>query len=66
MQCNRRVEKFVRERLNELTVEDIFERRLALETFEGQEAEKRRDRIRQLYNTIVSDVTEQNGKEETA
>ena len=60
------IERVEQETLNELTVEDIFERRLALETFEGQEAEKRRDRIRQLYNTIVSDVTEQNGKEETA
>ena len=55
-----------RETLNELSVEDIFERRLALETFEGQEAEQRRDRIRQLYSGIVSEVTAQDGQEANA
>lgn len=51
------------ETLNELSVEEIFERRLALESFEGQEAEQRKARISQLYNTIVSEVQEQNGQE---
>ncbi|CAA6808700.1 MAG: Exonuclease SbcD, partial [uncultured Thiotrichaceae bacterium] len=49
------IEQVEQETLNELSVEDIFERRLALETFEGQEAEQRRDRIRQLYSGIVSE-----------
>lgn len=60
------IEQVEQETLNELTVEDIFERRLAQETFEGREAEQRRDRIRQLYTGIVSEVTEQNGQEASA
>lgn len=60
------IEQIEQETLNELTVEDIFERRLALETFEGQEAGQRRNRIRQLYSGIVSEVAEQNGQETSA
>lgn len=60
------ISQLKQETLHELSVEDIFERRLALETFSGQEAEQRKLRINQLYQAIVSEVEEQNGQEAEA
>ena len=51
-----RIEQQEKETLSELTVEDVFERRLALELFEGEDEQKRRDRIFDDFKQIVEEV----------
>ncbi|PWQ95366.1 exonuclease subunit SbcD [Leucothrix arctica] len=45
-----------KETLNELSVEDVFERRLALETFETKSDQQRLARIRETFGEIVEVV----------
>ena len=45
-----------KETLNELSVEDVFERRLALETFETESEQQRLTRIRESFGEIVEVV----------
>lgn len=51
-----RLEQQEKETLAELTVDDVFERRLALETFEGDMAEERRSRILNDFRQIAEEV----------
>ena len=51
-----RIEQQEKETLAELTVEDVFERRLALVKFEGKEEQQRRDRIMGSFRKIVEEV----------
>ena len=45
-----------KETLNELSVEDVFERRLALESFETEPEQQRLGRIRDTFGEIVEAV----------
>ncbi|MCF7353299.1 exonuclease subunit SbcD [Vibrio sp. CK2-1] len=47
------------ETLAELTPQDVFHKRMSLESFEGEEAEVRQQRIMQQFDQVVSDVLEQ-------
>ena len=47
------------ETLAELTPQDVFHKRMSLESFEGEEAEARQQRIMQQFDQVVSDVLEQ-------
>ena len=51
-----RIEQQEKETLAELTVEDVFERRLALAVFEGDAEVQRRDRIIEDFRKIVEEV----------
>lgn len=51
-----RIEQQEKETLAELTVHDVFERRLALELFEGEVQQLRRSRIIDDFNQIVEEV----------
>ncbi|WP_174849417.1 exonuclease subunit SbcD [Yersinia artesiana] len=54
-QRNNSIERQEKETLNELSVTDVFERRLALET---DLAEPRQERMRQMFNLVVEDITQ--------
>ncbi|CAM4159162.1 exonuclease subunit SbcD [Yersinia intermedia] len=54
-QRNNSIERQEKETLNELTVTDVFERRLALEP---DLAEPRQQRMRQMFNQVVDDITQ--------
>ena len=47
------------ETLAELTPQDVFHKRMSLESFEGEEAEARQQRIMQQFDQVVLDVLEQ-------
>ncbi|EPC1669870.1 exonuclease subunit SbcD, partial [Yersinia enterocolitica] len=49
------IERQEKETLNELSVTDVFERRLALE---ADLAEPRQERMRQMFNLVVEDITQ--------
>ena len=51
-----RIEQQEKETLAELTVEDVFKRRIALEQFEGEAEEHRRDRILEDFRQVVEEV----------
>lgn len=51
-----RIEQEEKETLAELSVEDVFERRLALEQFDGEQEQARRDRITKDFRQIVEAV----------
>ena len=48
------------ETLNELSVEDVFERRLALERFETEQEQERLGRIRNTFSDIVESIKLEN------
>lgn len=54
-QRNNSIERQEKETLNELSVTDVFERRLALE---ADLAEPRQERMRQMFNLVVEDITQ--------
>lgn len=61
-QRNNSIERQEKETLNELSVTDVFERRLALE---ADLAEPRQERMRQMFNQVVEDITQgKDGAEE--
>ncbi len=47
------------ETLAELTPKDVFNKRMSLESFEGEEAQARQSRIMQQFEQVVSDVINQ-------
>ncbi|WP_431687921.1 exonuclease subunit SbcD [Hahella sp. NBU794] len=51
-----RLERLEKETLAELTVEEVFERRLAQEVWEGEDAEARRQRLMGMFRLVESDV----------
>ncbi|HDL8769855.1 TPA: exonuclease subunit SbcD, partial [Yersinia enterocolitica] len=59
-QRNNSIERQEKETLNELSVTDVFERRLALE---ADLAAPRQERMRQMFNLVVEDITQ--GKDAT-
>ncbi|WP_145595274.1 exonuclease subunit SbcD [Yersinia aleksiciae] len=54
-QRNNSIEQQEKETLNELSVSDVFERRLALE---ADLAEPRQQRMRQMFNQVVEEITQ--------
>ncbi|MDN0122446.1 exonuclease subunit SbcD [Yersinia aleksiciae] len=54
-QRNNSIERQEKETLNELSVADVFERRLALE---ADLAEPRQQRMRQMFNQVVEEITQ--------
>lgn len=52
---NNSIERQEKETLNELSVTDVFERRLALE---ADLAEPRQERMRQMFNQVVEDISQ--------
>lgn len=56
-QRNNSIERQEKETLNELSVSDVFERRLALEP---DLAEPRQQRMRQMFNQVVEEITQGN------
>lgn len=61
-QRNNSIERQEKETLNELSVTDVFERRLVLE---ADLAEPRQERMRQMFNQVVEDITQgKDGAEE--
>ncbi|EEP89381.1 exonuclease subunit SbcD [Yersinia kristensenii] len=54
-QRNNSIERQEKETLNELSVTDVFERRLALE---ADLAEPRQQRMRQMFNQVVEDISQ--------
>ncbi|MGE4801947.1 exonuclease subunit SbcD [Yersinia hibernica] len=54
-QRNHSIERQEKETLNELNVTDVFERRLAQE---ADLAEPRQERMRQMFNQVVEDITQ--------
>lgn len=54
-QRNNSIERQEKETLNELSVSDVFERRLALE---ADLAEPRQQRMRQMFNQVVEEITQ--------
>ncbi|HHL2498178.1 TPA: exonuclease subunit SbcD [Yersinia enterocolitica] len=54
-QRNNGIERQEKETLNELSVTDVFERRLALE---ADLTEPRQERMRQMFNLVVEDITQ--------
>jgi exonuclease SbcD len=51
-----RTEQQEKETLAELTVEDVFERRLALENFETEAEQQRLGRLRESFKQITEEV----------
>lgn len=58
-----RIERQDTETLAELTPEDVFERRLTLESFENDEEQARLTRIRQQFREIVAEVEQPQDEE---
>ncbi|WED23859.1 exonuclease subunit SbcD [Vibrio sp. JC009] len=53
---NHTLEQQVNETLSELSVQDVFERRVNLESFEGEEEQERLSRITQTFLEVVHEV----------
>ena len=60
------IERQEKETLSELTPQDVFERRLAQEVFDGEVEQQRVERIRKTFGQIVEQVTSADREEGTA
>ncbi|MCG7496589.1 exonuclease subunit SbcD [Vibrio sp. Of7-15] len=60
------IERQEKETLSELTPQDVFERRLAQEVFDGEVEQQRVERIRKTFGQIVEQVTSVDREEGTA
>ncbi|AKJ42195.1 exonuclease subunit SbcD [Pragia fontium] len=54
------IQRQEKETLSELTVNDVFERRLALDKDENDSDQQRECRIQQLFRTVVNEMAEEN------
>lgn len=52
------LQKVAKETLNELDVMDVFERRLSEEIWEGEEEQKRQDRIKRSFKKVLDELEE--------